>query len=95
MSRLLIGNALALLLTLPAPAQDKKGPAIEKEIGELITKLGDARFEVRRDAYKALVQTGRPALPQLRRAAENAELEIRMRARGAIKEIEARPAGGG
>jgi hypothetical protein len=93
MSRLLVA-ALTLLLAGPASAQEdkKKTPATDKQVARLITKLGDALFEVRQSAYKALVKIGKPALPRLRKAAQGGEPEIEMRARKAIKEIEAQPA---
>jgi hypothetical protein len=93
MSRLLVGTALTLLLAGPAWAQGdkKKTPLTDKQIAELITKLGHAHFEVRQEAYNALVKIGKPALPRLRKAAQSDEPEVQLRARKAIKEIEARP----
>ena len=94
MSRLLVVAALTLLSAGPASTQGgkKTTPATDKQVAKLITKLGDALFEVREGAYKALVKIGKPALPRLRKAAQGGEPEIQMRARKAIKEIEAQPA---
>ena len=94
MPRLLVGIALTLLLAGPAAAQGgkKQTPPTEKQLAELITKLGDAQFKVRQDAYKKLVEIGKRALPQLQKAAQSEVPEIRIRARKAIKEIEAQPA---
>jgi hypothetical protein len=94
MSRLLVGAALTLLLVGPALGQGdkKKTPPTDKEIAELISKLGDAQFQERQKAYKTLVEIGKPALPRLQKAAQSEEVEVQMRARKAIKEIEAQPA---
>jgi len=94
MSRFFIGIALVLLWAGPGFAQQdaKKKPPTEKQIGELITKLGDARFKVREEAAKKLIEIGKPALPQLRKAARNeAEVEISRRASKIIKIIEDQP----
>ncbi|HMF17554.1 MAG TPA: hypothetical protein VKE98_10130, partial [Gemmataceae bacterium] len=94
MSRFLIGIALILLWSGPAFAQQdaKKKAPTEKQIGELITKLGDARFKVRDEAAKKLIEIGKPALPQLRKAARNeVEVEISRRASKIIKIIEDQP----
>ena len=94
MSRFLVGVVLVLLLTGQASAQKdtKKKPPTDKQVVDLIAKLGDARFEVRNDAYKTLVAIGRPVLPHLRKVARSEDLEIQMRVRKIIKEIEAQPA---
>jgi len=93
MSRFLIGIALILLWSGPAFAQvyTKKKPPTDKQIVELITKLGDARFKVRDEACKKLIEIGKPALPLLKKAAESEEVEIRLRASRIIKIIEAQP----
>jgi hypothetical protein len=94
MSRFLIGIALILLWAGSGFAQEgaKKKPPTEKQIGELITKLGDARFKVRDEAAKKLIEIGKPALPQLRKAARNeAEVEISRRASKIIKIVEDQP----
>jgi hypothetical protein len=98
MSRLLVGVAVALLV-LAGPARigadtnpKESKPPTEEQIAGLITKLGDVHFQNRQAAYQALVEIGRPALPQLRKAARSEDVEIQVRARKAIKEIEAQPA---
>ncbi|MBI3821090.1 MAG: hypothetical protein HY289_00245 [Planctomycetes bacterium] len=89
MVRSFVAILTVLALSGPSLAQ-AKAPA-EKQIAELITKLGDSRFEVRRDAHKALVEIGKPALPQLRKAAEAPDVEIRVRAMQIIAQIEPPP----
>lgn len=85
-----VGALLILLLAGPAFAQpdSKKKPPTEKQLAELITKLGDARFRIRDDAAKKLIEIGKPALPQLKKAAQSENPEIYKRARKIIQEIE-------
>jgi len=84
MRRFLIALALA---ALPAAAQD------DARIKELILKLDDDGFEAREQAEKELVAIGEPALPLLRKAAEEAEKrkdggEVKVRTLSALRAIE-------
>ncbi len=84
MSRILLTLAL---LSGPVLAQD------ETRIKELIQKLDDDAFETREQAEKELVAIGEPAIPLLRKAAEEAEKrkeqgEVRVRALSALRAIE-------
>lgn len=84
MHRLLIALALA---ALPAAPQD------DARIKELIQKLDDDGFEAREQAEKELVAIGEPALPLLRKAAEEAEKrkdggEVKVRTLSALRAIE-------
>lgn len=72
------GQLLAAPTT--APATD--------EIDSLIAKLGDADFHVRRDASNRLRQLGAPALPALKRAAEDKNPEVRSRAAQIVHALE-------
>jgi hypothetical protein len=91
MGRLLIAGGLALTLLGPLQAQEKDKKDANKQIAELISKLGDVRFEVRQGAHRALVEIGKPALPQLRTAANGGDVEIARRAEQIIRQIEAPP----
>jgi hypothetical protein len=77
-------TAQSALLATPttAPATD--------EIGSLITRLGDADFHVRRDASNRLREIGVAALPELKRAAEDQNPEIRSRAAQIVHALEYR-----
>lgn len=82
-----------ILIRLRRAQEDKiKMPAKDQPIADLIAGLGADRFEVREKASRALIEIGRPALPELQKAAQNGEPEIKARARKVIKAIEARPA---
>jgi len=75
------------LFALPVLAQD------EARLKDLIQKLDDDSFEVREQAEKDLVAIGEPALPLLKKAAEEAEQrkdrgELRVRAQSAVRAIE-------
>ena len=95
MAKFIVGVLAFLVLVVPASAQaDKKKPPTQKEIVELVTKLSDAKFTVREQAQKALIEIGRPALPELRKAADAPDVEMQMRARRIIRAIENPPAPG-
>jgi hypothetical protein len=91
-------SALALTLTLltrpvhsqdsPPAAQTKKSTPDKKTIRALIAQLGDESFEKRQEAEKKLKDIGRPALPQLRKAAkESADAEVRDHAERLARQI--------
>jgi hypothetical protein len=84
MHRILIALAL---LGAPVSGQD------DARIKELIQKLDDDSFETREQAEKDLVAIGEPALPLLKKAAEESEKrkeqgELRVRAASALHAIE-------
>jgi HEAT repeat protein len=65
--------------------------ALEKQIAELIEKLGDDSYEVREETQKKLEKIGEPARDALVKAKRHTDLEVRNRARrtlAAIKRIE-------
>jgi HEAT repeat protein len=69
---------MTLLLCLASllPVQDSS----EREIRELISRLGDDNPERRNESYRKLKQLRQAALPQLRKAAEEGDREIRAHA---------------
>jgi uncharacterized protein (TIGR03067 family) len=69
------------------PQQDRTN-----QIGPLITQLGDDEYARREAASKALEVIGEKALPQLRKAASSADLEVRRRARKLVGAIMRRAA---
>jgi hypothetical protein len=80
----LLGAADDPTRTQPSPATDAKG--VEK-IKELIKQLGDDSYAVREKASAALVALGQPALPLLREATKDSDLEIVRRAQACIERI--------
>jgi hypothetical protein len=78
-----IAFTLALTLSLGLAAQDDTG------IRDLIRKLDDSEFQVREDAFNALVKLGSKAVAALKEAAEKGESpEVKLRASEALKAIE-------
>lgn len=69
-----------------APASD--------EVGDLINKLADPDFRVRRDASARLREMGPSALPKLKQAAQGHNPEIRARAGEIVHVLEYRPVPG-
>jgi RNA polymerase sigma factor (sigma-70 family) len=69
----------------PAPAKEKPAPKPDEEtaakIKSLIQQLGDDSFTVRESATKELIKIGRPAVPFLRAALKNKDIEISQRCR--------------
>ena len=61
--------------------------AVREKIQGLIRQLGDDSFEVREKATAALIDAGSPALPALRVAARDADLEISRRAQECLRQI--------
>jgi HEAT repeat protein len=74
-----------ILLLLCSIPQDE---AIEAQV----RRLGDESPVVRDKAERELVELGEPALPRLRKALEDADREVRIRARKIIHRIEWAPA---
>jgi hypothetical protein len=62
------------------------GP-LKPRIAKLIEGLGDDTFDTREGAGRELVEIGFEALPQLRLATRHSDLEIRNRAREAMRKI--------
>jgi hypothetical protein len=60
---------------------------IDAEVQKLVHQLGVRSFKARRAAMKQLTQIGRPALPALRKALKETDLEVRQRARQVIHAI--------
>jgi hypothetical protein len=86
------GELAAVVLTVlawPGIGGEDRAASVDKQVAELIAKLGDNRFAVRQEAEKALVGLGKPALKALLVAVQNREdLEVRQRARRAIQQID-------
>jgi hypothetical protein len=62
-----------------ARAADKPGESPQPSIENLIAQLGDKNFRVRQAAGKALEERGEQALPELRKASDNPDEEVRRR----------------
>jgi len=62
----------------------------DKNIERLVKQLGSDRFRRREEATKRLTEIGEPALEALRRAAEDADPEVRSRARDIVQSIHRR-----
>jgi WD40 repeat protein len=72
----------------PKPLEEKKDNADEKTIRALIAQLADDSYEKREAADKRLADIGEPALPLLKKAAEDSlDAEVRSRADLLIKGI--------
>lgn len=81
----LIVPGLALLISLPSPADDA---ASKEKIAKLIEQLGSGSFDEREKATKELAAIGTPALEALRKAAKGEDLEIRKRVEQILPSIE-------
>ncbi len=79
------GAGLALLLSLPSPAEEA---AQKEKIDKLIEQLGSGTFTEREKATKELTTIGLPALDALRKAAKSEDAEIRKRAEDILPKIE-------
>jgi hypothetical protein len=77
---LLVGASLALPAAAPPSAPVKR----------LIRQLGSDSFDEREAASEALERIGAPALPELRKAAGNRDLEVRRRSARLVRAIQAR-----
>jgi hypothetical protein len=72
-----------------AASPQKADPALEAKIRDLVKALGDAEFDAREKASRALEAIGKPALEILRKASETTEdPEVRVRAQTAVRRIE-------
>jgi hypothetical protein len=81
------GRRLTAALLLFAAALHSRADA-QPAAADLIEQLGSASFEQREQAEQRLQQLGAQALDALRRVADDADLEIRYRARRLIGRIE-------
>jgi hypothetical protein len=59
-----------------------------KEIERLVSELGSDRFQAREKAMESLRKIGKKALPALRKAQNNSDLEIRRRAKLLVLQLE-------
>lgn len=86
----------ALLLLLPAMAQEapKRGDPVQARVRELIRELGAEEYATREAADRELRKIGRPAVPELKKALESEDLEIRERARRILGEVQSSPTRG-
>ena len=75
---------------LPVPGKDKASNPVteEKKIEKLIGKLGDLDRPTQIDAQRKLEKIGPKAIPALKKAMENPDPEIRMRAENTITAIQ-------
>jgi len=77
--------------TQPAPETRKGGEeskqALEARIAELIERLGSDKFEQRKEAQKALVRIGKPAVEALNKAMGSGDPEVALRAEQALNLI--------
>lgn len=81
----LIGAGLALMLSLPSPAEEAPN---KEQIDKLIDQLGSGVFAEREKASKELAAIGVPVLEALRKAAKSDDAEVRKRAEELIPKIE-------
>lgn len=58
----------------------KVDPSLREDVQKLITNLGDSSYEQREKAEKRLKELGRLAIPNLKEALKNKDLEVVMRA---------------
>jgi len=66
-------------------------PGEQARYAELVRALGDKRFPVREKATRDLIAIGEPALPILKQALKDGDLEMTRRAGGCIRAIERVP----
>jgi RNA polymerase sigma factor (sigma-70 family) len=69
------------------PGQPADAPA-DRDVAGLVRRLGSEDFAEREAADKALAELGEAALPELRKARDSADLEVRRRAADLIERIE-------
>ncbi len=90
----LTGIALGMLCAAPAaPGRQRTrlgAPATDQEIASLIRSLGDPAFAARTAATRRLTAIGGPALDRLRTAADDADVEMALRARAILSALDGR-----
>ncbi len=86
--------AIALSVVAPAGAQVASGPksdgtaaVSQSEINKLIKDLGNDRWKVRDAASQRLREIGWPAVPALREAVKDPDLEVKVRAKSLLTAI--------
>jgi len=80
--------SVGLVVALLGQAEPERPTAASKEaIQKAVRELGDVRFSVRRQASQFLWQQGLAAEPALKRAAESADRETRLRARRILEDF--------
>jgi hypothetical protein len=89
MGKLTGGLALVAAVTFALPAAPA-GKANEGDAARLVRQLGSRKYAEREAAARQLEALGEPALPALRRAVSEAELEVRRRAEVLVARIEQR-----
>jgi hypothetical protein len=95
-SALILSAALCSAVSSPGRGADlppTTAPAPD-EVGDLINKLADPDFRVRRDASTRLKEMGPSALPKLKQAAQGRDPEIRARAGEIVHVLEYQPVPG-
>jgi hypothetical protein len=70
------------------PAEAKKAEPISPEMKRLVEQLGSADFRKRDEAEKRLREAGVKAVPALRQAVGHPNLEVRMRVRALLPQLE-------
>lgn len=84
----LVLSCLSLCLIRPAShAQEDSDAGIEKRIAELIKGLDADKFKERERAEQDLRRIGKKAKPALEAALENDSPEVRIRAKGILKDV--------
>jgi hypothetical protein len=85
----LIAAFAILLVTVVFAAAPPAKPPTDKQINDLIEKLGDDEFDVRQKAHRDLDNIGRHAYKHLLKAKKNRDLEVVIRSSKLLKKIEA------
>jgi hypothetical protein len=83
-------RTIALLASLLLPSLPAAATAAEDDVAENVRKLGHPRYAVREQAARDLDRAGAAALKALRAARDGQDEEIRRRAEGVARGIEAR-----
>jgi len=96
-SEALLAEAPAIEIAKPAKKVEKAGPAAGSEraeelVKELVRQLGDDDFKKREAASAELAKIGKPAVPALKEAKKNPDLEVARRAEEVLARIENRTA---
>src|SRR5436190_11889207 len=88
----LAGEKTAPPVKAEGPTVPKGGPPSKAAIDAWIQQLGDARFSVREAAKRALLAAGPHAMAAVLQAAKSMDLEVKRRAEGLARQIEANAA---
>jgi len=82
-----ISALVGIVGTVCAQVRDANSAAVDDNISDLVTKLGDDLYAVREKASNELVQKGIAAKPQLLAALESSDAEVRFRAKRILSEV--------